>query len=1242
MDIRSLIDSDASGSTPRVPPTAPESRREPIQQFNSPQNIHQEIRDHAQRFTQRGSGIEPPQPPPLRPPPHNEFRSPSASSYNSVQSPYQKTPSSALSTGQYPFPQPPSHHSTYGTNYYQHDGQTFAVNTAHQGHNQAASLPQTPTSSTPGSSYPSFQQHRPLSSHSASTPTSGHAQTPIFFRDSPQQSHAQIRGTYVSNQHQQLLSQPGTPLGPPTTLGRQSLSIRRESPGSYEHKRTNSGGSHGRHQPSIHSPNSTVRSHPGPSPSVYAPMRVQSPSQQNDLMSQDRERSLSVSPKTRIPSQPYLNTKTTTLDLDRTPGSQVTPAKRKMGDSRTDEASLEQQPSAKRSMSLGVEGMLNASDQDESSAQSREKFNKHPQVPLQRETPNLHGERSSAGDSDRFRLTAPGHEAAASSLPTTTQQSLRNPLPTEDQTPSGVIVTKRLVHESHHPVGPANHKNVPVMHSSSFSARSDGQSQRPKSGQGTTSQMNASNPLKTAPKRTERYREVPIFAQSARQKGRSGTQINGERHTIGRNPALVQQQPANDVLHPQIRQDTNGHGVPRIDTVQSELDPAGMLGEWEPSINNVIPAEELTREIMDYLYATVVQMNGVTFGPAGGSTSSRGAVVEIEAKIGQIIDKNTNDRLRLPVMTECLLSRTDPNLRTAFRSSMTAAQHSRLNGFLNFALQKSVAPAPSGEAPKKSRVPLTYVHTRETDTFYDLSQNAINVLPPSVQAYLDRRNKPKVRITTDQKTGKEMAKIIKVRISDIEIYSPQTPFDWRVSVSLEVNYEGDMRELVETTEGKERRNPDRNKDRVSYKHSHYQIDLTQVKAAGANSNVEKEHELEVEISSAAVREQGQLVAQGQPNKYEELIKGFVDNVRTLMFPHISYSDIVLLAELTSRTLARLRNASGEDHGLTGCVSNLLIALRKLQERAAESGDPVNTYFIRQDRASLVGGCWRVVNDLDIALERPYGPTNAESIGDLIHDYTLAIHHFLVTTSSKNYDGTAPYLGLSGGPLNALGPAMNRLIPALIARAISENLSPCSYVRDNKRVLAELKATMPDVEIEKQRTGVHAYLRDLWSDSTQRATAGTGDATGNEDFPWRRTGGFGFTCSDPQTLFESFCGKGGTSQSKQEDDSPSATGLKAEEADGELRRIEETLKDYQAEYEDFVNQTPHDRRVREKKAQALLERLEENVIQELDQILLGSGNPKQKTVKKSLTLRAQAMQTKIDESRNKVRKRSGPF
>lgn len=208
-----------------------------------------------------------------------------------------------------------------------------------------------------------------------------------------------------------------------------------------------------------------------------------------------------------------------------------------------------------------------------------------------------------------------------------------------------------------------------------------------------------------------------------------------------------------------------------------------------------------------------------------------------------------------------------------------------------------------------------------------------------------------------------------------------------------------------------------------------------------------------------------------------------------MFPHISYSDIVLLVELTSRTLLRLRNASNEISGLARQVSNLLTAQRKLQKRAADPGEPVNTYSIRQDRASIVGGCWKVVNHIDIALERPNGLSNVGNTGplnmqSLIYDYTLAIHHFLVTTSSKAHVETESHLGSGGDALDILKPAINRLIPTLIARAIGEDLPPCSYVGDSKHVLVELKATMPDVGIEKHMTRILAYMYELTRDNVQ--------------------------------------------------------------------------------------------------------------------------------------------------------------
>lgn len=125
---------------------------------------------------------------------------------------------------------------------------------------------------------------------------------------------------------------------------------------------------------------------------------------------------------------------------------------------------------------------------------------------------------------------------------------------------------------------------------------------------------------------------------------------------------------------------------------------------------------------------------------------------------------------------------------------------------------------------------MSYVHTYECDNFYDLSQSGQLRLPASIREQLNpRHNRAKVRITTNQKTGQEIAKIIKVRVADIDVFSPRTAFDWRLSVNLEMSFQGDMKELVEPA-GQEKGGT-RNKDRMSYSHQAYQIDLTQVTPA---------------------------------------------------------------------------------------------------------------------------------------------------------------------------------------------------------------------------------------------------------------------------------------------------------------------------------------------------------------------------------------------------------------------------
>jgi hypothetical protein len=182
-------------------------------------------------------------------------------------------------------------------------------------------------------------------------------------------------------------------------------------------------------------------------------------------------------------------------------------------------------------------------------------------------------------------------------------------------------------------------------------------------------------------------------------------------------------------------------------------------------------------------------------------------------------------------------------------------------------------------------VAILHAHKKEIDRFYELTDTGLMSLPPLIRNNLHPKHKPRVRITTDAKGGTETARIIKVRIVDLDVYSPRTVFDWRISVNLEANFMGDLADLVDPATG--RGGPrsgnvsDRFKDRISYRHLAYQIDLTQVKTDGTQGN-QLEHELEIEISPQQVREQGQLAIARKPNQYEDLIKGFVDNIRNLV------------------------------------------------------------------------------------------------------------------------------------------------------------------------------------------------------------------------------------------------------------------------------------------------------------------------------------------------------------------------
>jgi len=169
------------------------------------------------------------------------------------------------------------------------------------------------------------------------------------------------------------------------------------------------------------------------------------------------------------------------------------------------------------------------------------------------------------------------------------------------------------------------------------------------------------------PKKRVRYTEPPIWAQSVRNRGAIGfgSKVNGKPPV-----SIVQSQVGSSPL---VKIETNGNRqvspaaarqAPPVDMPANH--PSALLGPWEESITGKKPFEQMAKLVADFLYMNVVSRGDL------GELASRGVEIEIEAKLGQLIDKETNERYYLPVRSECILT---DGARVGFRSSMTEVRY---------------------------------------------------------------------------------------------------------------------------------------------------------------------------------------------------------------------------------------------------------------------------------------------------------------------------------------------------------------------------------------------------------------------------------------------------------------------------------------------------------------------------------------------------------------------------------------
>ncbi|QIW98086.1 hypothetical protein AMS68_003604 [Peltaster fructicola] len=384
----------------------------------------------------------------------------------------------------------------------------------------------------------------------------------------------------------------------------------------------------------------------------------------------------------------------------------------------------------------------------------------------------------------------------------------------------------------------------------------------------------------TKKERTRRHTERPIWAQLSPRNPRSdGRPV--QKSLQHARPAAVPTAAAKTnqsvvyeaSAHPTS---TNGaqapsaasinHNQPWLNPLPYDMDlihARSVFGAWEKSIKWNTPYPDMLRAVQDWLMLTLQSHQDILGDPSAGT-------IEIEAKIGRLVKPSNNNRADLPVLNMTLLQ-PGVNRDYRFESELQESDFIVLNEFLNKTLVESNQPG---------RQRMVYKRVSEKDSFSHLSPAGLAMLPKSLLKRNSAGRELKLRTTTQVKTHDITARIVKVNLADLHIYNPNG-YDCRISMNAEVNMirPGQApEELIIPATNEKPEPPSRTKDRLSYKHLAYQIDLTKVDVAGLASK----YEMEIEVDAQALSSQIQLMSEGKPHAFSEVSKDIPKESRVII------------------------------------------------------------------------------------------------------------------------------------------------------------------------------------------------------------------------------------------------------------------------------------------------------------------------------------------------------------------------
>ncbi|KAE8258319.1 hypothetical protein A4X13_0g1759 [Tilletia indica] len=283
----------------------------------------------------------------------------------------------------------------------------------------------------------------------------------------------------------------------------------------------------------------------------------------------------------------------------------------------------------------------------------------------------------------------------------------------------------------------------------------------------------------------------------------------------------------------------------------------GVNKPYERTMFSYDPIDEFTATIADWIYHHTRGLQNV----------------EIEAKIGTLVDKSTEHRLFMPVMTETILLENTDGIR--FVSELGIHHHSAMNKLMNQLVTYTNAKGYQGSK-------VVYKRQEEIDYFHKIEPG---MLPPAVLESLGPLNldgkEDKIRVTRDNKDGKAKSDhaMVKRRIASLEVFCPKRLYDYRISINTETP--------VPLPPPSSAAMFWRDKNRVTYQHELIQVDLTLVKSTFPMTGVQTSHELELEFQDAS-----KLVAAGHEARaegasqdwtpFDDMCHIFLNNVRMLI------------------------------------------------------------------------------------------------------------------------------------------------------------------------------------------------------------------------------------------------------------------------------------------------------------------------------------------------------------------------